>query len=145
MKNKILNTALILAAVVVLVVFACYVRVGATADSVAVMRTTGMTCSSCVKKITTVLQAEKGVAATEVDLAGGYVIAGYDSKQVAPERLAQAVQSTGFSSKVVEVLTPAQFKAVAGRDLGALAQGGCGGCGSGGCGMKQATSYAPVL
>lgn len=89
MKNKILNTSLILAVVVILAVFAFYVRLGATADKVVVLRTSGMTCSSCVQKITAALQSERGVAATEVDLEAGVVVAGYDSKQVAPERLAR--------------------------------------------------------
>lgn len=137
MKLKILNTSLVLLAVVILVVFACYVRVGATADSVVVLRTSGMTCQSCVKKITTALQSEKGVAAAEVDLAGGVVVAGYDSKQVAPERLAKTVAATGFQSQVANVLTPGQFRAIVGRDVGAKAGGGCGGCGPGGCGMNQ--------
>lgn len=136
MKNKILNASLVLLAVVVLALFAFWVRVGVTADAVVVLRTTGMTCSSCVNKITTALQAEKGVAAAEVDLASGLVIAGYDSKQVAPERLAKKVAATGFHSQVAEVLTPEQFRTIVGRDVGGAPQGGCGGCGPGGCGMK---------
>ena len=136
MKNKILNTSLVLAAVVVLAVFAFYVRVGATADAVVVLRTQGMTCQSCVAKITAALESERGVAATEVDLSGGVVIAGYDSKQVAPERLAKTVAATGFDSQVAQVLTPGEFRGIAGRDVGSRTAGGCGGCGPGGCGMK---------
>ncbi len=136
MKNKILNTSLILAVVVILAVFAFYVRLGATADKVVVLRTSGMTCSSCVQKITAALQSERGVAATEVDLEAGVVVAGYDSKQVAPERLAKAVAATGFASQVAEVLTPGQFREIVGRDIGNRMAGGCGGCGPGGCGTK---------
>lgn len=133
MKNKILNTALVLVVVTVLAVFACYVRVGATADKVVVLRTMGMTCGSCVKKISEKLQSQKGVAATEVDLESGLVLAGYDSKQTAPEKLAQAVQSTGFYSRVTQVITPQQFRSITGRDVGGKAvTGGC--CGSRGCG-----------
>lgn len=137
MKNKILNTTLILAVITVLAVFACYVRVGATADQVVVLRTMGMTCGSCVKKISEKLQSQKGVAATEVDLESGLVLAGYDSKQTAPEKLAQAVQSTGFYSQVTQVITPQQFRSITGRDLGGKAvAGGC--CGSRGCGGAAA-------
>ncbi len=139
MKNirfKIVNSCLVVAVVVILVVAAFHVRVGATADQVVVLRTSGMTCSSCVGKITKALQSERGVAATEVDLAGGLVIAGYDSKQVAPERLAKTVAATGFDSEVVQVLTPQQFKSLAGRELGAQsAPGGC--CGPRGCNSRQ--------
>ncbi|WP_224985057.1 heavy-metal-associated domain-containing protein [Geomonas agri] len=136
MKNKILNTALIMAVVAVLAVFAFYVRVGATADQVVVLRTSGMTCGSCVKKITETLQSQKGVAAAEVDLESGLVVAGYDSKQTAPEKLAQAVQKSGFHSQVAQVITPQQFKSVVGRDVGGkAAPGGC--CGQRGCGGAQ--------
>lgn len=136
MKNRILNISLVFSVVIILVVAAFYVRVGATADAVVVLRTSGMTCSSCVKKITGALQSQRGVAATEVDLDGGFVIAGYDSKVVAPEKLAKAVADTGFSSQVAQVLTPAQFRSIVGRDIGSkAAAGGC--CGSAGCGGNK--------
>jgi len=132
MKNKVFNTALVLVVVTLLAVFACYVRVGATADQVVVLRTSGMTCGSCVKKITEALQSQKGVAAAEVDLESGLVIAGYDSRQTAPENLAKAVQKTGFHSQVAEVITPQQFRSIVGRDIGGKpVAGGC--CGSRGC------------
>ncbi|HBA90091.1 MAG TPA: copper chaperone [Geobacter sp.] len=135
MKKRVLNASLVLVAAVMLAVFAFYVRVGATADAVVVLRTSGMTCGSCVGKVTKALQGEKGVVATEVDLEGGVVIAGYDSKQVAPERLAQTVAATGFGSTVQAVLTPEQFRTIVGRNIGAqAAAGGC--CGSRGCGGK---------
>lgn len=137
MKNKILNSALVLVVVTVLAVFAFYVRVGATADRVVVLRTSGMTCGSCVQKITQALQSQRGVAATEVDLDNGLVLAGYDSKQTEPENLAQAVRKSGFASQVAQVITPQQFRSVVGRDLGGKpAAGGC--CGSRGCGGAPA-------
>jgi copper chaperone CopZ len=130
MKSGILNTCLILAVVVILAVFAFYVRVGATADKIVVLRTSGMTCGSCISKVTKALQSERGVASTEVDLAGGWVIAGYDSKLIAPEKLAKAVAESGFASSVQSVMTPEQFKKIAGRDVGqqhaASATCGCG-------------------
>ncbi|MBU5637889.1 heavy-metal-associated domain-containing protein [Geomonas sp. Red69] len=136
MKNKILNSALVLAVVTVLAVFAFYVRVGATADQVVVLRTSGMTCGACVKKITEALQSQRGVAAAEVDLESGLVVAGYDSKQTAPEKLAQAVQKSGFPSQVAQVVTPQQFRSAVGRDIGGKAPvGGC--YGSRGCGAAQ--------
>ncbi|QXE90887.1 heavy-metal-associated domain-containing protein [Geomonas subterranea] len=136
MRNKILNTALVFFVVAVLAIFAFYVRVGATADQVVVLRTSGMTCGSCVKKITDALQSQRGVAATEVDLESGVVIAGYDSKQTAPEKLAQAVQKIGFYSQVAQVVTPQQFRGIVGRDVGGkAAPGGC--CGSRGCGAAK--------
>jgi copper chaperone CopZ len=116
------------------------VRIGATADSVAVLKTTGMTCGSCSSKITKALKSVKGVAATEVDVEGGWVVVGYDTKSVKPDALAEKVAGVGFASNVYRVVTPEQFKQITGRDIGkkASSSGGCGGCGSkGGCGTSK--------
>lgn len=136
MKNKNLTLLLLVAAITLVSVMAFYVRIGVTADSVAVLRTTGMTCSSCSEKISKALESVKGVAATEVDVEGGWVVIGYDKKTVAPEILAEKVTGTGFFSKLSQVLTPEQFKDITGRDIGKsksiAGSGGC--CGKGGCG-----------
>ena len=135
MKYKTLNACLLLAVLVIMGVCAFFVRVAATADAVVVLKTSGMTCGSCIAKVTRALQNERGVAATEVDLEGGLVIAGYDSKQVAPERLAQRVVAIGFASSVQTLLTPQQFKKIVGRDIGKTSAGSaC--CGAPGCGGK---------
>jgi len=135
MRNKALNICLVLAVIVILGVFAVYVRIGATADAVVVLRTSGMTCGSCINKVTEALQSERGVAATEVDLESGLVLAGYDSKQVAPEKLAKRVATAGFQSTVQTVLTPEQFRKIVGRDIGKQSAGSsC--CGAKGCGGK---------
>jgi len=140
MKNKIFNVFIFVAAVTLLSVLALYVKVGVTADSVAVLKTTGMTCGSCSSKITRALETLKGVAVTEVDIEGGWVVVGYDTKAVKPEVLAGKVNGAGFGSNVHVVLTPEQFKQLTGRAIGKKASpsGGCGGCGtSGGCGTKK--------
>lgn len=139
-KRYAINIILILVAVTMLVMLAFRVRAGASADSIAVFRTTGMTCGSCSDKITKVLAREKGVAVTEVDVAGGWVVVGYDTKSVKPEILAAKIVGAGFGSKVQTVLTPEQFKQLMGREIGksASAAAGCGGCGpNGGCGTKK--------
>ncbi len=140
MKNKTINVMILVAAVTLLSVLAFHVRVGATADSVAVLRTTGMTCGSCSSKISKALETLKGVAVTEVDVEGGWVIVGYDTETVKPEVLAEKVSGAGFGSNVHQVLTPAQFKQITGRDIGgnSLPSKGCGGCGpKGGCGTNK--------
>lgn len=140
LSKKICTTLLVIMAVTVLVVLGFRVRVGATADSIAVLKTTGMTCGSCSSKITTALEREKGVAVTEVDVAGGWVIVGYDPKTIQPEALAQKVKESGFGSDVYRVLTPEEFRQLAGREIGksATTKNGCGGCGpKGGCGSAQ--------
>ena len=139
MKSKFVIIPMIIGAVVFLSVLAFYVRIAATADSVAVLKTTGMTCGSCAKEITTALQGVKGVAVAEVDVAGGWVIVGYDTKAVKPEALAEKVSTCGFTSAVREILTPQQFKQITGRDIGnkATAASGCCGGSGGGCGSKK--------
>jgi len=143
MNKKRLSTALLLfTSVSLLVVLAFRVSIGATADSVAVLRTTGMTCGSCASKISQALEALKGVAVTEVDVNGGWVFVGYDTTGVKPEALAEKVKETGYYSQVVEVVTPERFKQITGWDIGqkAAPSGGCGGCGSGnggGCGANK--------
>jgi mercuric ion binding protein len=141
MTKKISTSLLIIISIAILVVLALRVRVGATADSVAVLKTTGMTCGSCSSKITKALESLKGVATTEVDVEGGWVVVGYDTKTVKPDALAAQVNSTGFGSNVHMVLTPEQFKQITGSGIGknASPSGGCGGCGTkgGGCGSNK--------
>ena len=138
-SKKISTLLLIIMAVTMLVVLAFRVTVGATADSVAVLSTTGMTCGSCSDKITQALQSVKGVAVAEVDVAGGWVIVGYDTKTTGPAKLAQKIGEAGFGSKVYAVLTPEQFRDITGRELGKNSSAaGCGGCGTkGGCGAQN--------
>ena len=139
MKGKSVIIAMVVGAVLFLSVLALYVRVGSTADSVAVLKTGGMTCGSCSSKITDALQNVKGVAVTEVDVEGGWVVVGYDTKAVKPETLAEKVNASGFVSAVHQILTPEQFKQITGRDIGknaASTSGCCGGKG-GGCGTGK--------
>lgn len=138
-KSIIVNVVIIAVTVTILSLLAFYVRVGATADSVAVLKTTGMTCGSCSSKITNALESLKGVAVTEVDVKGGWVVVGYDTKSVKPEALAAQVSSSGFGSNVHMVLTLEQFKQATGRDIGAKAIPSSGCCGSkgGGCGSNK--------
>lgn len=141
-KKRVSTALLILTSVAMLVTLAFRVSIGATADSVAVLRTTGMTCGSCSSKITSALESLKGVAVTEVDVNNGWVIVGYDTKAVQPEKLAEKVKEAGFNSTVQEVVTPERFKQITGRNIGekVAPSGGCGGCGSGkggGCGSNK--------
>src|SRR6185369_10332007 len=115
--NHVINGIIISVAAVLLVTLAFHVNAKAAADSIAVLKTTGMTCGSCSGKITAALAAQRGVAVTEVDVAGGWVIVGYDTKTVKPEVLAEKVTDTGFKSNVHLVLTPEQFKQTTGRYL----------------------------
>ncbi|MCM0079975.1 heavy-metal-associated domain-containing protein [Geomonas sp. Red32] len=126
MRNKVINISLVALVLVVLAVFGRYVRMGACADAVVVLKTSGITCDRCVQQVTRALQSQRGVAAIEVDLKKGWVVAGYDSKQVAPGELAKKVCDSGFCSQVEKVLTPQQFKAVAGHEVSRQTGGCCG-------------------
>ncbi len=137
MTNKYINIALVVITVSLLSLLTLYVRVGATADSIAVLRTDGMTCSSCSGKIENALQGVRGVAATEVDVQGGWVVVGYDTKTIKPEILAEKVNNAGFASGVYKILTPEQFRQITGREIGQKAASTPGCCGQGGCSSKK--------
>jgi copper chaperone CopZ len=137
-RFKIANCILAVTAAVVLVVLAFHVKADVRPDSVAILKTSGMTCGSCSKLIRTGLETVKGVAVTEVDVEGGWVIVGYNTQAVKPETLADKVRESGFSSTVYAVLTPEQFKKTTGRYLGKDAEPGSGCCGGkGGCGSNK--------
>jgi periplasmic mercuric ion binding protein len=138
-SSNVLNLTMVVGALTLLALLALYVRVGATVDSVAVLKTTGMTCSSCSNRITAALQEIKGVAVAEVDVEGGWVIVGYDTKTVKPETLSEKVNGTGFVSGIHQILTPEQFKQITGRDIGnnAARNSGCCGGKGGGCNSRK--------
>lgn len=128
----IINYIITTAAVVFLIVLAYRVNAEATFDSIAVLKTNGMTCSSCSRRVTTALKMQKGVAVTEVDVAGGWVIVGYDRKTVNIERLVQKITSIGFTTTLHHVLTPEQYKQTTGQYLGKRFGHDSGCCGQGG-------------
>jgi len=132
-RKNIISAFLIVAVITLMVVLAFRVRVGATADSVAVLETKGMTCGVCSKKITGALGKVSGVATTEVDVDGGWVIVGYDKNAVRPDALVQKVAGAGFPSQLYAVMTPEQFRQITGRAVGKTGSAsGC--CGRAGCG-----------
>jgi len=139
-SGTIINGIIITTAALLLIVLAFRVNARVSVDSIAVLKTSGMTCGSCSSKITTALESLKGVAVTEIDVEGGWVVVGYDTTAVKPEALANKINGAGFVSKVQQVLTTEQFKQVTGRDIGksGSSSGGCGGCGTkGGCGSEK--------
>jgi len=136
-RANVINITIVAGAIILLLLLALSVKVGVTADSVAVLKTAGMTCGSCSSKITDALQGIKGVAVAEVDVEGGWVVVGYDTKTVTPETLAAKVTGAGFISGIHQLLTPEQFKKLTGRDIGKKAASTSGCCGKGGCGSGK--------
>ena len=127
-KGKIINIVLVAVAVALLAVFAPFVRISPVADNVAVLETNGMTCGTCRTGIEEALEKNRGVASVEVDVTGGWVVVGYDSKQASPGELAATVTGQGYRTRVARVLTIEQFRAIAGRypGNGMMAKSGCG-------------------
>ncbi|MSM38124.1 MAG: hypothetical protein GJT30_00665 [Geobacter sp.] len=134
-----MNRGNILAAVtvaVVLVLFGLFVRFDASANTYAVLKASGMTCSSCSGKVEQALRNKPGVSSVRVDLPSGLVLVGYDGRVLEARMLAEDVSKAGFSATVQRVLDAKQYAALMG---GSSSGGGCGNCNSSsGCGGKAA-------
>lgn len=133
--KNIVNMLLILAAVVVVGILAFSVRLEASVNSVAVLRTQGMTCGSCAVRIEDALKGAKGVSSVQVDVNEGQVVVGYDSSQTKPEAIAERVTGSGYGSSIIQVLSPEEYASQTGKNIAASDQGG--GCGKGCCGTKR--------
>ncbi|WP_236685528.1 heavy-metal-associated domain-containing protein [Geobacter pickeringii] len=134
-KRRWINGALVLVACLVVSLFAFSVRIEASPDAVAVLKTSGMTCGSCAARIEKALKMQGGVASVQVDVNAARVVIGYDSKRVRPETIAERVTGTGYGSSILQVLTPEQYKAMTGQSIVASKAGS--GCGGGCCGARQ--------
>lgn len=129
MKNGYLNLVLLIVVIALLATAAFFVKIRATADTVAVLRTNGITCGSCATEIEKALQKNKGVASVKVDVNGGLVAIGYDSGTIRPEVIAATVAGLGYSNKIEMLLSIEQYEKLAGKAAGMSAKGaGCGGC-----------------
>lgn len=125
--------ALIIAAVAVVAAFGFFVRIGPTADMVAALDTTGMTCGTCNEKITATLMNAVGVASVGVNVEGGKVLVGYNSKKTDPQTLVGIVTAKGYRSTVMGIMTADDFTRLTGVPVHKLKNAGGGGCG-GSCG-----------
>ena len=135
MKNKTINTILIIFVSSMLVTLAFFVRLGATADKVAVLQTAGMMCGGCAADIEKALQAKEGVASMEVDIRSGRVIVGFDSKKIKPDEIAATIADLGYRNNISKVLSKEEFRAKTGREPGIKTMTiGC----AGGCGTREA-------
>ncbi len=124
-KTKFVNLLLVIAAVLVVAVFAFSVRLEAAADSVTLLKADGITCGNCAAAISKALEAEKGVASVTVDESAGKVVVGYDSKAVTPEALSNRVTSTGYGCRILQVQTMAEYRLASGGEVPARPAKGC--------------------
>lgn len=143
MRRRTIGTGILVACAVGFIVYlAFHVRIAPAPNAVAALKTFGMTCGSCAGKIEKALKPLKGVSGVEVDVNGGWVMVGYDAQSASPEAFTGAVRKAGFQSWLMEQMSLADFRQVAGRDFGAklVKTSGCGsgGCGTGGgCGSSK--------
>ena len=68
--------------------------------NVVTIKLEGMSCGGCVRNVTGVLQALKGVSAAEVSLEGASARVIYDPALLGVEQLREAVEAAGFDAPV---------------------------------------------
>jgi copper chaperone len=63
------------------------------------LKVSGMTCTHCVRAVTTALEAAPGVTRAQVDLQSGRAVVDYDEKRVTPRELANVVMEGGYAAE----------------------------------------------
>ena len=63
-----------------------------------VLKVTGMSCGSCVKSVTGVLEALPGVAKAEVSLERAEAVVTYEADKVGREQMVAAIDDAGFEA-----------------------------------------------
>lgn len=66
----------------------------------------GMTCGSCVSRVTNALRSIDGVGNVNVSLAGAAATVEFDQQLTTPEQLQAAVRKAGYETKSVQAVTP---------------------------------------
>ncbi|BAI60456.1 copper-transporting P-type ATPase [Methanocella paludicola SANAE] len=72
------------------------------------LKITGMTCASCVKRVEDALREQKGVTEANVNLANEKATVTYDPSQVSVENMVSAVKDAGYGVMVETVTLPVQ-------------------------------------
>lgn len=67
-----------------------------------VLRSEGVHCSNCAKKISENIAFEKGVKGLEITLNNKCIKITYDAKKTTVEKLQEALRKLGYQSEVVE-------------------------------------------
>lgn len=115
--------------VVVLGSFAFALNARPKPDTVAVLKTLNMTCSSCASSIEKALSGKSGVDDVAVDVAAAQVVVVYDARQTSAQDLAGAVTAAGYPSGVVRELSLERYREITGQnvfDKKPLKKSGCG-------------------
>jgi copper chaperone CopZ len=112
-------------------VFALNTGSGTVTDSVAVLKSAGVSCGSCVSRIDKALKEKPGVGTVDVNVYTGLVAVAYDSKTTKPESLAETVTALGYSSSIQHVMTTEEYKNKSEKPATVsppARTAGCGGC-----------------
>lgn len=124
-KNRLLTGMIVFAVLSMVAYISFHVTIVTAANSVAILKTDGMTCLSCSEKIRAALKRVKGVAACEVNMEDGRLVVGFDNQAISADELATRISSIGFKSCVEQQLTPEQYQQLTGRELDGAAGGSC--------------------
>lgn len=68
-------------------------------EATALLKTTGMHCSSCSMLVDLTLGDLPGVVSSETDLASGDTVVSYDSEIVSVEALIEAIRGVGYDAE----------------------------------------------
>ncbi|HTY90944.1 MAG TPA: heavy metal translocating P-type ATPase [Methanocella sp.] len=74
----------------------------------AVLKVTGMTCASCVKRVENALQEQRGVSEANVNLANEKATVTYDPSKISINDMVNAVRDAGYGVMVETVTLPIQ-------------------------------------
>ena len=77
----------------------------------------GMTCSSCVSRITRALRKVDGVESVKVDLGSDSAIVGFDGGRTSLEVIAVAIRAAGYEARAeaAEPFTPTAHRGLLSR------------------------------
>jgi Cu+-exporting ATPase len=77
----------------------------------------GMTCTSCVSRITRALRKVDGVESVKVDLGSDSAIVGFDGGRTSLEVIADAIRAAGYEARAeaAEPFTPAVHRGLLSR------------------------------
>jgi Cu+-exporting ATPase len=77
----------------------------------------GMTCTSCVSRITRTLRKVDGVESVKVDLGSDSAIVGFDVERTSLEVIGGAIRAAGYEARVetAEPFTPAAHRGLLSR------------------------------
>ena len=104
MNRDNLITSLLIAIVILVAGTAIYFgKPLSSPDTLALLKTNGMTCQDCAQKINQALTQRKGIAHLAINVPAGIVEVYFDAHRTSPTDLATTVTNLGFATTVAYV------------------------------------------